>query len=205
MKTLYIMDSEGQSQQGIKKLPSRFLYEIGEKNYQRIGKISDELERESWGHIHRLNQQMIEELPAPQANSPQMIEHHIFGKGKVLSFDNKRKVYTVQFDGMKQPRAINAEYFSQTHNTPAIEAPVPVEPAVLELVENPTQEQLNIFMRDKDEHEDVENKNDEENEYQNLPPYYDEDDVETEEFQVEMPEREFDEDGGTEEGEEVAF
>lgn len=105
MKTLYIMDSEGQSQQGIKKLPSRFLYEIGVKFYQRIGKISDELERESWGYIHRLNQQMIEELPAPQANSPLMIEHHIFGKGKVLSFDNKRKVYTVQFDGMKQPRA----------------------------------------------------------------------------------------------------
>lgn len=201
METLYIMDSEGLSQQGIKKLPSRFLYEIGEKNYQRIGKISDELERESWGYIRRLNQQMIEELPAPQSNSSQMIEHHIFGKGKVLSFDNKRKVYTVQFDGMKQPRAINAEYFSQNHNTPAIDAPVPIEPAKVEFVENPTQEQLNIFMRDKAEPE--EDKEDEESEYQNLPPYYDEDDVETEEFQMEMPEREFDEDGGMEEGEEV--
>ena len=179
--------------------PSRFLYEIGEKNYQRIGKISDELERESWGYIRRLNQQMIEELPAPQSDSPRMIEHHIFGKGKVLSFDNKRKVYTVQFDGMKQPRAISAEYFSQNHNTPAIEAPVPVEPAKVELIENPTQEQLNIFMRNKDDVEEV----DDEAEYQNLPPYYDEDDVETEEFQVEMPEREFDEDGGNEEGEEV--
>lgn len=52
---LYIMDSEGQSQQGIKKLPSRFLYEIGENNYLRIGKISDDLERESWGYIRRLN------------------------------------------------------------------------------------------------------------------------------------------------------
>lgn len=44
------------TQQGIKKLPSRFLYEIGEKNYERIGRISDELERESWGYIRRLNQ-----------------------------------------------------------------------------------------------------------------------------------------------------
>lgn len=112
---LYIMDSEGQSQQGIKKLPSRFLYEIGEQNYQRIGKISDDLERESWGYIRRLNQQMIEELPPPQNNVTQMIEHHIFGKGRVLSFDNKRKVYSVQFDGMSQPRSINADYFSQKH------------------------------------------------------------------------------------------
>ena len=87
-------------------------------------------------------------------------------------------------------------------NTPAIEAPVPVEPAKVELIENPTQEQLNIFMRDKGEIEEVE-KDDEETEYQNLHSYYDEDDVEMEEFQVEMPEREFDEDGGTEEGEAV--
>ena len=38
--------------------------------------------------------------------------------------------------------------------------------------------------------------------FQNLPPYYDEDDVETEEFQIEMPETEFEE-GDTDEGEEV--
>ncbi|MBP5451082.1 MAG: UvrD-helicase domain-containing protein [Treponema sp.] len=160
METLFIMDSEGQSQQGIKKLPSRFLYEIGEKNYQRIGMISDELERESWGYIRHLNQQMIEELPAPQSDSPQMIEHHVFGKGKVLAFDNRRKVYTVQFDGMSQPRAINAEYFSQSHTA----------------------------QEDED--------------YPRLPPYYEEDDVETEELQIEMPEQEFEE-GGIEECEEI--
>ena len=191
METLYIMDSEGQSQQGIKKLPSRFLYEIGEKNYQRIGKISDELKRESWGYIRRLNQQMIEELPAPQSNSPQMIEHHIFGKGKVLSFDNKRKVYTVQFDGMKQPRAINADYFNQKHEppAPALEPPSPSEIETRPPVVEPNSAVVEPVETTKD--------------FQNLPPYYDENDVETEEFQVEMPEREFDEDDGTEEGEEV--
>ena len=159
MQTLFIMDSEGQSQQGIKKLPSRFLFEIGEKNYERIGRISDELERESWGYIHRLNQQMIDELPSPQNDGPQTIEHHVFGKGQVLSFDNKRKVYTVQFEGMNQPRAINAEYFNHEHETL-------------------------------------------DNDYPNLPPYYDEDDVETEEYQVEMPETEFEEDEA-DEGEEI--
>lgn len=191
METLYIMDSEGQSQQGIKKLPSRFLYEIGEKNYQRIGKISDELERESWGYIRWLNQQMIEELPAPQSNSSQMIEHHIFGKGKVLSFDNKRKVYTVQFDGMKQPRAINADYFNQKHEPPAsaLEPPSPSEIETRPPVVEPNSAVVEPVETTKD--------------FQNLHPYYDENDVETEEFQVEMPEWEFDEDGGAEEGEEV--
>lgn len=124
---LYLMDSEGQSQQGIKKLPSRFLYEIGEENYQRIGIISDDLERESWGYIHRLNREMIEELPAPQNDGPQMIEHHIFGKGHVLSFDSKRKVYSVQFEGVREPRAINADYFNQKHHSPEEDAKVEEE------------------------------------------------------------------------------
>lgn len=113
---LFLMDSEGESQQGIKKLPSRFLYEIGEQNYHRIGKISDSLERESWGYIHRLNQQMTEEPELPENNKPQTIEHHIFGKGKILSFDPKRKVYTIQFDGITQPRSISADYFNQKHD-----------------------------------------------------------------------------------------
>lgn len=112
---LYLMDSEGQSQQGIKKLPSRFLYEIGEQNYQRIGKISDDLEHESWGYIHRLNQSMIADLPIPQENQIQFIEHHIFGRGQVLSVDNKSKVYTIKFDKLEQPRTISADYFTSKH------------------------------------------------------------------------------------------
>ncbi|MCQ2610538.1 MAG: UvrD-helicase domain-containing protein [Treponema sp.] len=161
---LYIMDSEGQNQQGMKKLPSRFLYEIGEKNYVRIGKISDDLERESWGYIHRLNQQMIEELPAPQNNETQIVEHHIFGKGRILSFDNKRKVYSVQFDGMLQPRSINADYFNQKHDKLLIT--LPQEPG--KLIEENKQ------------------KNGIENEFPELPQY--EEDIETVEFQFQTAE-----------------
>ena len=190
---LYLMDSEGQSQQGIKKLPSRFLYEIGEENYQRIGRISDDLERESWGYIHRLNREMIEELPAPQNDGIQMIEHHIFGKGRVLSFDSKRKVYSVQFDGVREPRAINADYFNQKHesilpeNIPQLisqdlQIPHTVEEAV-------------------DEDEDL---------YRKLPHYEEEfedepddsEDVETEEYEFQTEEF-IEELGSTEEGEEL--
>ncbi len=161
METLFIMDSEGQSQQGIKKLPSRFLYEIGEKNYERIGRISDELERETWGYIHRLNQQMIEELPAPQNSGSQTIEHHIFGKGQVLSFDNKRKVYTVQFEGMNQPRAINADYFNQKHelqapvlepsDTPVFEPVVPIVLPKIDFQEKETDEEEFEITEESDE------------------------------------------------------
>lgn len=139
---LYLMDNEGQSQQDIKKLPSRFLYEIGEENYQRIGKISNNIERESWDYIHRLNCKMIEELPAQENDGIQMIEHHIFGKGRVLSFDSKRKVYSVQFDGLKEPRAINADYFNQKHEDEGLYRILP-----------PYEEEDDVYM---DESEDVE-------------------------------------------------
>lgn len=65
-ETLYLMDSEGQSQNGIKKLPSRFLFEIGEQNYKRVGIISDDLEREAFGYMHRLDLSITEELPPEQ-------------------------------------------------------------------------------------------------------------------------------------------
>lgn len=176
-KILYLMDSEGMSQQGIKKLPSRFIWEIGEKNYQRIGRISDELERESWAYIRRLNLEMIDTLPPPaENNESQIIEHHIFGKGKVLSFDPKRKVYSVQFDGMNQPRSISAEYFSHNHEkTPLIENKL-----VLEALELP--EPINSAVKVNDQKKDVltiekpkvtnteHETKDETSEYKKLPP-----------------------------------
>lgn len=198
---LYLMDSEGQSQQGIKKLPSRFLYEIGEQNYQRIGKISDDLERESWGYIHRLNREMIEELPATKDDSIQIIEHHIFGKGKVLSFDNKRKVYTVQFDGLREPRSINADYFNQKH-----------EPLMMDNQKLPVEElhdNLPKVISQKLPSTEKSEKDDEEL-YRKLPPYEEDDDettdgseeIETEEYEFQTEEL-VEEPGETEEDEEL--
>lgn len=166
-KILYLMDSEGIGQQGIKKLPSRFIWEIGEKNYQRIGRISDELEKESWAYIRRLNLGMTALLPPPaENNGPQIIEHHIFGKGKVLSFDPKRKVYSVQFDGMNQPRSISADYFSHSHeNILQIENKLVLE--ALELTKD-----SNSLGKDNSQKIDfVTNMEDDASEYKKLPPY----------------------------------
>ena len=115
MERLYLLDNEGQNQNGMNRLPSRFIFEIGEENYQRIGRISDKLEKECFDYIHYLNTKMVEFLPEPTSDKPQVLEHHIFGKGKVLSFDSTRKTYTIQFDKLAQPRSISAEYFSTQH------------------------------------------------------------------------------------------
>lgn len=110
MERLFLMDSEGYSQSGAKKLPSRFLDEIGIENYNRIGVVSDELEHEKRQHISKNS---IKALRAPLKTAGDEVEHHIFGKGKIISVDDKDSSYLIQFDSFEQPRNIVCNYFTE--------------------------------------------------------------------------------------------
>lgn len=194
-ETLYLMDSEGQSQNGIKKLPSRFLFEIGEQNYKRVGRISDDLEREAFGYMHRLDLSMTEELPPEQQSGAQYVEHHIFGKGRVVSFDTKRKVYTVQFENMTLPRSISADYFSKKHESLPVIKALPQEKEVEylppEIESNSLPQKIDNSLQPTDDLNKLtlfEQKTEKEEEYRSLP-HWDED-IDKEEFTIEMPELE---------------
>ncbi len=113
-KYLFLMDSEGTSPNGIKKLVSRFLTEIGEENYVRIGQISDDLQRESRSYTEKLNSEFyVEETGSRKTGD--VVEHHIFGRGTIEAVDEKRGSYLVRFDGLKQARNISAGYFARGH------------------------------------------------------------------------------------------
>jgi len=116
---LYLMDSEGQSQNGIKKLPSRFLREIGPENYSRIGVISKELDMESRAYSHRLDADF--DLPAQsEYDVGSIVTHHAFGTGRIIATDPKQRTVKVQFENMKMPRNLSVDYFKEEHKTPAI-------------------------------------------------------------------------------------
>lgn len=116
---LYLMDSEGLSQKGLKKLPSRFLREIGTENYVRIGRISKELDRESRAYSSRLYadfaEDTAEETPTYAAGT--VVTHHVFGRGKVIVSDSVRGTVKVQFENMKMPRNLSVDYFKEEHKT----------------------------------------------------------------------------------------
>ena len=114
---LYLMDSEGQSQKGLKKLPSRFLREIGTENYERIGVISEELDRESRAYTRRLNEDIPPENAPGEYAEGTTVEHHVFGKGRVLSADLSRRTVRVQFENVKMPRTLSLDYFAETHDS----------------------------------------------------------------------------------------
>ncbi len=113
-KYLFLMESEGTSQNGIKKLISRFLEEIGEKNYVRIGRISEELARESRGYTAKLNREMQSE-PTGSRKIGDIVEHHVFGKGTIESIDAKRGSYAIKFEKLQQVRNISSSYFTKKH------------------------------------------------------------------------------------------
>lgn len=115
-KRLFLMDSEGLSPKGIKKLCSRFLEEIGTENYKRIGLVSDELAQESREYAIRLNREIEAELRSPlDKRIGDLVEHHAFGSGVVQGIDIKRGCYIVKFDNLAQPRNITKSYFGE-HN-----------------------------------------------------------------------------------------
>lgn len=113
-KYLFLMESEGSSQAGSKKLISRFLEEIGEKNYVRIGRISEELMRESRGYAAKLNYEMQAE-PIGSRKIGDIVEHHIFGKGTIEAIDEKRRSYSIRFENTQYPRIISSSYFAKEH------------------------------------------------------------------------------------------
>lgn len=115
-KYLFLMDSEGTSQNGMKKLVSRFLDEIGIDNYNRIGVISDELLRESRGYAAKLNREIsASDMLSAGRNIGDTVTHHIFGEGTIEAIDEKRGNYTVKFANMPQPRNISKAYFETEH------------------------------------------------------------------------------------------
>ena len=117
-KHLFLMDSEGVSPKGIKKLCSRFLEEIGIDNYKRIGLVSDELAQESREYANRLDREIEAELRSPLDKTiGELVEHHAFGSGVIQGIDVKRGCYIVKFDNLAQPRNISKSYFGEERNT----------------------------------------------------------------------------------------
>ena len=119
---LYLMDSEGFSQSGSAKLPSRFLAEIGVDHYTRIGQISKEL---LMGTEAIVRKDLAEDVPKLSAETGSVVFHHAFGKGTIIGIDEKRGSYIVKFDKLTQTRNISREYFEKPHALPAAE---PVKP-----------------------------------------------------------------------------
>lgn len=115
-KAFYMTESEGYNfTTGMNKYPSRFLFEISDNFFVRQGELSQEIIDEAKEHIRleteRLNRQ------EEQFEVDDIVNHLIFGKGKVLTVDEEKGEYQIYFQERDFTKPINFEFRGLTKLT----------------------------------------------------------------------------------------
>ena len=118
-KRLYLLDSEGYNQNNKQKLPSRFLKEIGEENYIRVGAISKELQQSADEYAKSL---YSSEPTRPVKELGSTVHHPAFGEGRIIGFGKNKNSYRIRFDERNIERDISADFFNRPHS------PIPIFP-----------------------------------------------------------------------------
>ncbi len=117
-KRLFLLDSEGYNQNGKEKYPSRFLQEIGEDNYIRIGNISKELQE----NAKRYAMQLFEEKSESELKKiNDRVTHPAFGTGTILGYGKNRSSYIIRFDKLQSEREISVDFFNRKRDGSVIE------------------------------------------------------------------------------------
>ncbi|QHE51085.1 UvrD-helicase domain-containing protein [Pontibacillus sp. HMF3514] len=106
-KELYLTESEGFTGRGQKKYPSRFIFEIEEGLYRRVGVIEEEMEQEAREVIRVAKRIQTNSERKAKYEEGDRVKHPVFQKGTVQSVDEHKRVYHVYFEGMGITRPIS--------------------------------------------------------------------------------------------------
>ena len=128
---LVMTESEGFSGTRAPKIPSRFLFEMGEENYERIGTLSDALAQRAQAY---LRDDTFIGLQAGVSWEGTRIVHPVFGPGVIGEADPTGTSHRVDFDGLPTPRFLSDGFLArlieeqETGRTSVAVAAVAVEP-----------------------------------------------------------------------------
>ena len=108
MTRLYLTESEGNTpagQSSRKKIPSRFVFEIGSDNYTRVGVVPKEIEDEVKKNISK-------SAPAPTEILcvGDTVNHAIFGKGIITAIDDAKRIYSIRFEKNNAVKPVSMDY-----------------------------------------------------------------------------------------------
>ncbi|ANW98779.1 ATP-dependent DNA helicase PcrA [Thermoclostridium stercorarium subsp. thermolacticum DSM 2910] len=108
MKEVYLTESEGISNFGTTKYPSRFIFEIEEGLLDRIGEIEEELIKEAKAYIEKSNQKIngTENI----FKEGDAVSHPVFGNGMIQRVDMDKKMYIIKFDNINDAKPISFSY-----------------------------------------------------------------------------------------------
>ena len=103
MRRLYLTESEGTGSDRQTKRPSRFLADIGEENFTRIGTLPKELAAPSGNPAESAS-------PGAPLGVGSAVEHPIFGRGVVEEIDPAKGVYYILFEKTMSRRPVSMDY-----------------------------------------------------------------------------------------------
>lgn len=132
-KRLFLLDSEGYSQNGKQKLPSRFLKEIGEENYIRIGTVSKELQENADKYASDLSGGSYEEKSIKSIGN--IVTHPVFGEGTIIGYSKNKNSYVIKFPKLASERVLSADFFSKERALPVVKPKATAETAAEETEE----------------------------------------------------------------------
>jgi len=98
MVRLYLSDSEGISNDGIFKYPSRFIFDAGKQNIQFVKELEPYLEN--------YTQKASSIFPDEIFREGERIEHPVFGEGTIVKTNRNDLSYSILFDKLKTERNI---------------------------------------------------------------------------------------------------
>ncbi len=107
-QALWLTECEGFGVKGFSKVPSRFLFDIGEENLERSGRLSDGI-REECARQVRLFDKIEEQICAVG----DQMRHKIFGEGIIEAVDEKNRTYYIRF--VNGTRPISFDYDGLSH------------------------------------------------------------------------------------------
>lgn len=108
-RVLYLTESEGFQNGGQKKYPSRFIFEVEDDLYERVGELDEALKEEAKDYIRSSNR--IEQTSGGTFyESGSRVKHPVFGEGTIQEVDEKKNNYMIFFDQLKAPRPISRNF-----------------------------------------------------------------------------------------------
>ncbi len=103
--TLFLSDAEGVNYDGSYRYPSRFIFNIEKTYINYMVELESRLASDARMYI-QLNEQKMEQNSRCLAIND-LVEHHVFGKGKILDINHDTSSYVIKFENMETTRNIS--------------------------------------------------------------------------------------------------
>src|SRR5699024_7207520 len=109
-KELYLSDASGFTYDGKEKETSRFINEIGEENFKKIGYESKP--KSNLSRNQKPMQNFMIDSIATRFEVGDLVHHKIFGIAKIIKVDDVSQSYVLEFnnDKVKDTRIISMKY-----------------------------------------------------------------------------------------------